>query len=825
MPSKMFDAFVRDVRYALRALRRTPVFAATTVATLAVTIGAAVAVFSVADALLFRPPPYPEPERLAFVQAEYQSPRGSGAQLAHDAATWEVVRSSAPSLDSAVYFGGVTGVNLVVGDRATFVDQQRVSAGYFRVLGVLPAMGREFADSEDVPGGPALAVVSHDLWTRELGAEAAILGQPITLRGEAYQVVGVMPAAFRATDDVDVWTPLRASRTGEGGGTNFQIVSRLRSGATWDQANAELRSLGAEPLRVRGMREEDGVTGWLSARPLHEVLAEGSRASILMLGAAVTVVLLIACVNIAALLLARGGSRSREMATRLALGSSRAGLVRQLMMESALLGLVGGVLGIGVAQASLAALGQMAPAMLAHWSAAEIDARALFAMAGLALVTTVCFGLVPAVQAVRIDVRPALADGGSRAVAGGARHWLRRGLVLSEVALGVTLLVVTGLLLRTVVKVNDVDPGFEPNGLVTASVSLQDARYQTAEAVNRLFDDSLRELSSAPGVESAGVSLQVPYTRLLNWGFQLPDEPDRGPAAVNVTYVSPGFIETYRIPVLRGRAITAADRAGSPPVVLVNETFARVYGSDGRPTLGRSIVLSGYEPYREIVGIVGDVQQTDSGFRFEGRIDGPVMTTPTVFIPVSQVPASFFNAVHTWFRPVWTVRARAEGQAASAIARAVARTDPLMPVSPESSVRSVMADATSVERLLMTLVGAMAGAAVLLAALGIYGLIAHSVVERRRELGIRLALGATPARAAGRTALGGIGLAAIGTVLGGIASLWAVGLVRGFLWGVDEYDPVTYAGVTTFFIVVAAIASALPAMRILKLDPAEALRD
>jgi predicted permease len=825
MPANLLDVFGRGLRHALRALRGTPVFVVTSVATLALTIGACAAVFSLADALLLQPPPYPEPDRLAFVQAEYRSARGTGAQLAHDAATWEAVRDNVPALDSAVYFGGVTGVNLVVGDRASFVNQERVSAGYFRVLGVLPAIGREFAASEDVPGGPALAVISHDIWVRELAGAPDILGRSIQLRGEAYLVIGVMPTSFGVTDDVDVWTPLRPSRQGEGGGTNFQIVSRLKPAATWDQARAELRSLGAGPLEARGMREENGVSGWLSVRPMQEVLADESRGSILMLGAAVTAVLLIACVNIAALLLARGASRSREVATRLALGASRFAVVRQMMVESVLLALSGGTLGILVAHASLAGLERLAPPGFAQWGQAAVDGRTLAVMAGLALLASVLFGLVPALHASRLDVRSALVEGGSRAVAGGGRHWLGRGLVVSEVALGVALLVVAGLLVRTVANVNNVDPGFDPDNLVTASVSLQDARYQTAEAVNRLFDESLRVLGETAGVESAAVSLQLPYTRLLNMGFRLPDEPDNGGATVNVSYVSPGFVETYRIPVRQGRTITARDRADSPPVLLVNETFARIYGSQDRSILGRSILLSGAGVQREIVGVVGDVQQTDSGFGFEGRVEGPVMTTPTVFVPAAQVPAALFNGVHTWFRPAWTVRTRAEGQAASAIAAAVARTDPLLPVSPESNIRAVMAAATSTERLMMTLVGTLAAAAMLLAALGIYGLVAHSVAQRRRELGIRLALGATPAQATGRAVLPGIGLAVTGTAAGGILSIWSVGLVRGFLWGVDGYDPATYLAVAALFIFVATAASLLPARRILKLDPAETLRD
>jgi predicted permease len=739
--------------------------------------------------------------------------------------TWEAIRDGVPSLDTAVFSGVVNGVNLVAGERAAFVNQQRVGAGYFRVLGVPPAMGHEFTSDEDVQGGPALALISHGTWTRELGAAPDILGQTMLLRGEAYQVIGVMPEWLGRASDVDVWTPLRASRRGEGGGTNFQIIGRLRRDASWDQANSELRSLGMEPLRTRGLSAENGATAWLSTSSLHDVLSERSRTPILALGAAAGAVLLIACVNIAALILARGASRSKEIATRMALGSGRLTVVRQLMVESAVLGLAGGAAGVGVAYAGLAVLQRLAASTYADWSAAVIDVRVLLVTAGLAILTSALFGLAPALQASRLDVQGTLAGGVSRSVAGSARRWPRRFLVVSEVALGVALLVMSGLLLRTFVNIMRVDPGFDPNGLVTASVSLQDARYQTSEAVHHLFDESLRALRAEAGIESAAVSLQLPYTRLLNWGFGFPDDSDRDNTIVNVIYVSPGFFETLRIPIRQGRAIAAGDRAGAPPVAVVNETFERVFRSPDRRMLGRRLTLGGYPEPREIVGVAGDVQQTDSGFEFEGRVAGPLMTTPTLFVPAAQLDASFFNMVHTWFRPNWTVRARAGVHAGPLVARAIALVDPLLPVSEQAPIETVIAEATAEERLMTTLVSVLAAAALLLAALGIHGLIAQSVAERRREFGIRLALGATPAGSVGRAAFSGVSLAIAGGVIGGALSMWATGLVRGFLWRVEEHDPATSAAVGVFFIAVAGAASLVPALRILRLNPVETLRE
>jgi predicted permease len=821
----VFDVLGRDLSYAIRLLRRTPAFTITTVSILGLVIGACTAVFSLANAILFEPPPYPDPERLAYAQVEGRSERGEFTQLGQDAASWEAIRDQVPSLDSAVYSGSFAGVNLVVGDRAAFVDQQRISAGYFRVLGVSPAMGREFTPDQDVPGGPALAIISHRLWMRELGGPPQILGETIRLRGDAYEVVGVMPESFDEVTSVEVWTPLRASRRGEGGGTNFMVVSRLRPDATWDQADAEMRAIGPEPLRERGLQSEAGVTAWYSTVPMHEVRSARSREPILMLGAAVTAVLLIACVNIAALLLARGSGRAKEIATRMALGSGRTAVIRQLMVESAVLGLIGGAVGVGVAYLGLAGLQQLGASTYGDWSDAAIDGRVLLVTGGLAVLTSLIFGLVPAIQASRFNVQGALAGGGTRAVAGGPRRWPRRVLVVSEVALGVALLVVSGLLIRTFVNIMNTDPGFEPDRLVTASVSLQDARYQTAGDINRLFDQSLEALRADPAVESAAISLQLPYTRLLNWGFRLPDLADENNTIVNVLYVSDGFFEAYGVPIRNGRGITAVDRAGSPPVAVVNETFVRVHGDPDRATVGRRIVLSGYPEQREIVGVVGDVQQTDSGFQFEGRVAGPLMTTPTMFIPASQTPNSFFTAVHTWFRPIWTIRTRPGSPSAGAISRAITRVDSLLPVGAETPVSAVIAEATAEERLMTTLVSVLAAAALLLAALGIHGLIAHSVSERTREFGIRLALGATPGRAMLRAASSGVVLAVIGVLVGGMLSLWGVNLVEGFLWGVGEHDPATWVGVGIFFVVVAGLASVIPAMRILRLDPAQTLRD
>lgn len=541
---------------------------------------------------------------------------------------------------------------------------------------------------------------------------------------------------------------------------------------------------------------------------------------IVLLGAGVGAVLLVACVNLAALLLARGAARAKEIATRMALGSGRRAVVRQLMTEAGVLAFAGASAGLIVAVLGLEGLKALGDGVYGEWERVGLDARVVAVAFGLAVVTSIVFGLVPAIQTSRIDVQHALADSGSRHIAGGARHWPRRALVVTEVALGVVLLVTAGLLLRTFLGLSRLDPGFDPSGLVTVSASLQDKRYQTAADVNRLFHETLRRLHETPGVIRASVSLELPYNRLLNLGFALPDRPDLKRTITNLSYVTPEFLDTLRIHLRRGRGLSDADVAGAPLAALVNEAWVRIYSAD-QDAIGRRIRIAGAE--REIVGITGNVQQV-AGFFLDGVTPGPIVSAPIVFIPTAQTSDASMRMLHTWFSPAWVVHADNPGAAGAALARAIREADPMLPVTAARSMATVISRATSRERLLMTLMGLLATAALLLSAVGLHGLIGHTVQERQREFGIRVALGASPVRTMWRVAGGGVALAAVGAVIGGLLTIPATDLIRSFLWGVSERDPVTYAGVGFFMLGVAAIASLLPAMRILRVDPAEALR-
>lgn len=819
----LFDVLSRDVKYAVRILRRTPAFTATAIATLALAIGANTAIFSLANAILLKPLPYPRPDRLARLVVEIPGRAGSEAIESHDGTTWELIRDGVSKIDVAVTAGGFGhDVNLVVGGAASAVGQSRVGAGYFRVLGIAPFIGREFTADEDRPGGPAVAVISFGLWQRVMHGDPSAVGQSILLKGERYDIVGVMPKGFENPGDTaDVWTPVRPARTGEGGGNNFGVIARVKDDASWDEALAAMPAVDAGYLKRLTGRESPGVQSHFALVPLQDAIVSEVREPIVMLAAAVGTVLLIACVNLATLLLARGGSRAKEIATRMALGSGRRAVVRQLMVESLVLSVTGGALGLFVGYVGLEGLKALGSNTFESWTRVTLDTRALAVTGGLSLVTSLVLGLAPALQASRLNVNAALSEGGSRGVAGGSRQWTRRLLVAAEVALGVVLLVVTGLLIRTFVNLRHIDPGFDPSHVVTASVSLQDARYKTAAKMNQLFDETVRRLERSPGIESAAVSLELPYRRLLNMGFRFSDlGPDAKGSITNVMYVTPDFFKTLRIPIRGGRLITETDAVSAPPVVVVNEGFVRLHAG-GRSPLGRPVRVSSAD--REIVGVVGDVQVTSSGFFLTGMVRGPITSGPLIYMPTAQTPDSFLG-VHIWFSPMWSVRATSTAVAEQALQRAISDVDPLLPLGHVRRMEDVRAAATSRQRLLMILVGALAAAAVLLSAIGIHGLIAHSVQQRTRELGIRLALGATVAQTIRSVALSGIVLSVIGAAAGVGLSVLAVRLVESSLWGVTTRDPMTYAAVAIFLLLVAIIASVLPALRILRLDPAETLR-
>lgn len=809
---------IEHLRFAWRLLAKQPAFAITAVLTLGLAIGANTAVFSLVNAVLLKPLPYPQPDRLALLDRTFRagSVLSSTGNTGHSGRVWEAVRDHASTVERAVYSDSAPRVNLVVDNRPLSVTQQRVGAGFFGVLGVGPVLGRELLDEEDRAGGPQAAIVSDRLWRTALQSDPGVVGQTILLRGEPHTVVGVMPPDFHGPADADVWTPLRASESGEGGGQNYTILLRLEPGVTWPEAEADVAAV-ADPALNRRVSDSGAIASH-ALISLQRGTTLQVRRPLLLLWAAVGLVLLVACVNLAGLLLARAGQRTREIATRLALGGSRRAVVHQMLVESLLLAVIGGALGLALGALGLEALKRLADDVFVEFRGVALDGVVVAATVALTCLTAVVFGIVPAVHTSRLDVQAALVEGGTRAVAGGVGGWPRRLLLVAEVACGVVLLVAAGLLMRTFVHLNSQPPGFDLSNVVTATASLQDARYQTPERVDRLFSETVTRMAALPGVESVAASLGLPYEQLLNIGFRPVGWGDERGPVTNASYVTPEYFRTLRIPIRDGRALASSDTRTSAPVVVVNETFVRMYLKDRRP-IGAAIAIS--NATREIVGVVGDVQQR-SGF---GDF-GPVGRSPIVYMPSSQVSEAFLNLVHMWFSPTWIVRARDNPERlVPALGLAVAATDPLLPLAEVRDLDAVRRASLAQQRLLMVLVGSLGIAAALLVALGIHGLIASLVSERMRELGVRMALGASVEQAMRSVMLPGIALTIAGLILGSGLALGMTGLVRRLVWGVTPTDPLTFAGVAVMLLLVAIVASLVPALRVRRVDPAMLLRE
>jgi predicted permease len=808
------DGIAGDVRFGLRMLRKNPAFALTAILTLALCIGANTAIFSVVDAVLFRQLPYPQPDRLAWISTLQRSPQGESEETSVDGRTWEIIRDHVRSLDVAVYSGGSNGVNLAVsGTGAQYVQQQRVSAGFFRVLGVAPLIGREIQSEEDRPGGPAVAVLSYALWRRAFASDPALVGGKIVLRGEPYTVAGIMPQGFDTTPPADLWTPLRPSTKGEGGGSNYGVVARIRPGYTWKQADAELASIET-PLLAQ-VKSVPGVSMRLHLISWQRALGDEIRSPLLLLWAAVGVVLLIGCVNVAGLMLARGGARRHEIATRLALGSARGRILRQLLTESLLIAIAGAAGGLALGYAALEALKILAVKPLELTQPISIDIRVLAITAVTALLTSILFGLFPALSLTRMDIRTVLAGSG-RAVSLRAT-WSRRGLIVCEVALGMVLLVCAGLVLRSLSYLTNLRAGYDGHNVLTANLSLQDARYSTAASVNHLFDASLQTIRAYPGVEAAGVGLTLPYERALNDGVRVLDGPNpmTENATVNATYVTPGYFEALRFGLLRGRLFENSDAADAQHLAVVNEAFAQRYFRGVDP-IGRHLA---YGPdVEEIVGVVADVQQ-------RWNWSAPVRVIPGIYVPAAQFSSRGFQIVHTWFSPSWVVRASGPRFAVTqALRQSVASVDAQLPFAQFRSMDEVRFNSFSLQRLEAVLLGTLSGLALLLAAVGIYGLISNSVMERTREIGIRLALGLSAGQAIAAAARPGIVLTTVGIAIGVGLSLGASQSLRALIFGIRPNDLLSFVAAASTLLLVAALASLLPSLRIARVNPAATLR-
>ena len=813
----VLDTLMRNLRYAVRSLWQHPAYAFTMIGTLALCIGANAAIYSVVDVMLFRPLPYPEPDQMgSLIQKVREKDGFEWERDAIDGAGWEWMRKNVTSLDLAIR-RGVEGVNLVTGTgQAEFVQQRRVSAGYFDVLGMKPLIGRVFTEEEDVSGGPALAVLSQPLWARLFHSDPNIVGKSILLRGEPFTVTGVMPADFETTyPAVDLWAPVHPSTTGEGAGLNYEFLGRVREGYTPEQAQAELAAL-ADRYNESEAKARNTYSPVISLelRPLLDWLSLRYRRQVLLLWVAVGVVLLIGCLNLAGVALARGTARRQEIATRLALGSGRAGIMSQLITESGLLGLAGGALGLAVGYGAIELLRPMITEALHPPQPIEMDGRVLAATSAITIFTVVLVGLQPAWAAAKTDLRAAM---GSRSTTRRS-HWTRRMLVAAEVALAMVLLVSAGLVLRTLWNWQRLVPGFDARNVMTASLSLRDARYQDNDAVLRLYEESLREIRATPGVAAAGIGLSLPYETSLNAGARIVDGPTamEKAAVTDFVYATPGYFDALRFRLVSGRWLEQADREDAPRVALVNEAYVRQYFHGENP-IGRHLNLS--PELHEVVGVVADVQQHANwgGFGLVGNV-------PTVYLPAAQV--SGLGVLHGYLSPHWVVRT--QGTVANlphTMRAAVASVDPQLPFAEFRSMERVQAGAFSTERMETWLLGSLAGLALLLAGIGVYGLITQAVIERTREFGLRMALGASSGSVVMTVTRPAFLLCLAGVIGGVLLSRASSAWIGSLLFGVEPGDPWTIVVVAGVLLGSAAVASLVPSFRITRLNPAETLRE
>ncbi len=820
---------IKDLRYALRQFRTQPGLAGVVVAILAISIGANTAVFSVLDAVILRPLPYPEPDRLALLTTADLND-ANDLDTSQTGALFEAVRDAAPGLDTAAY-SQQGGVNFVAaaGARPSFVQQQRVSAGFFRVLGVAPEAGREFTPAEDVPDGPPLVILSHEFWQRALRGDRGILGQFIRLRGEPYRVIGIMPKGFRTPTEpsfsdpskppIDLWTPLRPTIDGEGSGSNYGVIARLKPGVSWPEATGQLQALSRALMQMPNFPHE---IRFFEERiqPLGGALAADVRRELVATWAAVLAVLLIACVNIMGLLMAQAPARAREIATRLAVGASRGAIVRQLLVESLCLSLAGCAAGVLVGGYGTDWLKALGATSFETAQPIQLDWRVVGIMIAFSAGAGILFGLAPAVQVSRLDIRSGLMEGGRGAA--GRRGRLRSILVAAEVALSLTLLVSAGLLLRTLGYFHHLNPGFDTRNLVVAESSLLDARYEDRDAVLRLYNEGLARIRAIPGVKSAAVALSLPYERPLNYGYRQLDgftgaRPDS--SATELVYVTPGYFETLGLRVLAGRAFRDSDSPDAPRVIAVSESFARRLYKTPEAALGRHISLN--KIACEIAGVVGDVQQ-HSGLSGSA---GPISVEPTVYTPMAQTSPRFLYGIHRWFTPKWVVRSNAApARIAPRIQAAIATVDPELPLSHFQAMEDIRDLYLKQHRYASALFAALAAIALVLAAIGLYALISDSIAQRTRELGIRVALGASIRQVVAATARPGIVMALAGIVVGALLARVGTRLIASMLFGVQADDAVTFASTAAILLVTAIAASLIPCVRILRLDPAQTLR-
>jgi len=827
-PREHGEMLRQDLGYAVRAMRSNLGFTAVAVLSLALGIGANSAIFSLIHGVLLRPLPYPEPDRLVRIWPVRAQLGSSPATSLHDFEDW---RAQSTVFESMAVYAPRYG-NLTRDALPRRISYSLASADFFTVVGLGPARGRTFTAGEDQPGNDSVAVVSHRFWQRELGGRGDVLGTTVTLDGRPLEVVGVMPPGFdfppgRGTE---LWKPLgmRAEDSGDRGGRWIPALARLRSGVSRTAAQAEMTAIARRLAEAYPATN----TGWGAAlRPLHEEVVGDTRPALLILWAAVGLVLLIVCANLANLLLARGTARRQEIALRAVLGAGRWRLVRQLLSESLLLALAGGVAGLGLARLLLALLPALAGERVPLLDRVGLDPAVLVFTLALALVTGILFGLLPAIRCSRSDLATALKEGDARGLVPRAHGRVRAALVVAEVALSVVVLVAAGLLLRSLADLVRVDPGFGARGVLSLTVAppwgFDYTGVEPEEFVRRMMADRARaavfyrelleRVAALPGVASAGAVNRQPLEGPW-WGnyFVVEGRPVPPPGEemhALARVVMPGYSATLGIPLVKGRLLRSSDEAGAPRVVVINQAMARTFWPDADP-LGQRIDLQDYPgppAWATVVGIVGDV-------RYAGLQMTPM---PAFYRTFPQGRSGHFDD--------WGMRllVRAEGDPLSLIAavrREVAALDPGLPVYGVRRMDEVLAGAAGPERFRTVLLGGFAALALVLTAVGVYGVTAYTVALRTHEMGVRVALGAPRARLVGLVVGQGMALVGGGALVGLILALGLTRFLASLLYGVGATDPGTFVAVGLVLLAATLAACILPARRAARVDPILALR-
>src|SRR5215469_3605620 len=803
-----------DLRYAVRMLGKNPGFTAVAVLTLALGIGANTAIFTVVYGVLLRPLPFPRPDRIVQLAEVY---RGQSDEMDLTSKQLDHLRQYGQLFEHIAGYTDV-GFNLATADEAEHLRGMPVSVEYFQVLGVRPALGRDFLREEDQGDGEHVAILSHELWMRRFGGDPAAVGRKVLMDGEAYTVVGVMPAGFdpRASSELnpgvraDVWVPLELVAKTAGSGENIPVVARLRPGVTPVQLQSQM-DLVTQDFRVRYPEDVTKETV-LSFRPYQAMIGADMRPFLLVLLGAIGFVLLIACANVANLLLAKSGSRGREIAVRLAVGASRSQLLRQLVTESILLALAGGALGLALASAGMGSLLAMAPSTLPRLSDIRLDARIFAFTFAVSLLTGVLFGLAPAIYATRTNLIETLKEGEGRASAGGRRSRFRKGLVAGEFALSLVLLTGAGLMIATFAKLISTNPGFDQRHVLTMQFWLTGSKYNSTPSIVNFYRTVEQRIKTLPGVKGVGiVAAGLPLERGGRKGFAIAGP--KAPESINANYreISPGYFTALAVSLELGRSFSEADSATSHPVVIVNESLARRY-LRGRNPIGEHVYDSGL--LSEIVGVVGDVKT---------YLDKPA--EPTIFVPAPQARYTTSKLFEGWFPRSIVVETAGDPLAlGQPVREAVAAVDPLVAAGAIRSMDQVLTHSLALRSFMMFLLSLFGGLALFLAGVGIYGASAYAVSQRTREIGVRMAMGAEPRQVLTMVLWEGLKLVLTGLVFGVAAALMLTRLLAGLVYGVSMRDPLIFIIVNVVMLFVALLACYAPARRAARVDPLVSLR-